>query len=299
MALTDASLTSLRVFREAAERGTLSAAAAALGYTQSAASRQIAVLERAAGAKLLERRHDGVRPTGAGMLVLRRAAVVLDEIDATDRDLAGRPAERAVVRLGWFPIAGAAVVPRVLAALRRTHPEITVAGREAGTPALVRGLRAGTLDLALLAAAPPFRPPDAETPALQLRVLSERGLCVAVPATDPLAAGDAIDVADLRGRAWIAGSARDGEMGVWPGLDERPSIAHHAREWLTKLHLVAAGCGITTASALLAPIAPPGVRILPVRGGPREQRRLLLARLPGPVADPAAHVAAALAAALT
>jgi hypothetical protein len=49
MAFTDASLTALRVFSEVAERGTLTAAAAAMGYTQSAVSRQIAALERAAG----------------------------------------------------------------------------------------------------------------------------------------------------------------------------------------------------------------------------------------------------------
>jgi hypothetical protein len=46
MAFADVSLTALRVFREVAERGTLTAAAAALGYTQSAVSRQIAALER-------------------------------------------------------------------------------------------------------------------------------------------------------------------------------------------------------------------------------------------------------------
>jgi DNA-binding transcriptional LysR family regulator len=55
----DVSLVALRVFREVAERGTLTAAAAALGYTQSAVSRQIASLERAAHAPLLERRRAG------------------------------------------------------------------------------------------------------------------------------------------------------------------------------------------------------------------------------------------------
>lgn len=69
-------------------------------------------------------------------------------------------------------------------------------------------------------------------------------------------------------------------MGVWPGLDEQPEITHTARDWLAKLHLVAAGFGLTTVPAALAPAAPPGVRILPVRGGPQEQRRLLLAPLP-------------------
>lgn len=297
MAFSDVSLTALRVFREVAERGTLTAAATALGYTQSAVSRQIASLERAAGAPLLERRHDGVRLTPAGRVVVRRAATVIDQIDSTARELAGLPDEHGTVRLGWFASAGAVLVPRALAALRRTHPSITVITREGSTPAQVRALRAGTIDLAVLASAPPFRPPDTETPALELRTLAERSLQVAVPADHPLARGEYIDVADLNGRRWIAGAGEDQVMGVWPGLDERPEIAHTARDWLAKLHLVAAGCGITTVPVSLAPALPPGVRALPVRGGPQEQRRLLLARLPGPLPEPAARLAAALRAA--
>lgn len=99
MDFTDVSLVSLRVLREVAERGTLTAAAGALGYTQSAVSRQIASLERAARAPLLERRRDGVRLTAAGHVVLRRAVTVLDQIDATARELAGLPAEAGTVRL--------------------------------------------------------------------------------------------------------------------------------------------------------------------------------------------------------
>jgi DNA-binding transcriptional LysR family regulator len=296
MAFTDASLTALRVLREVAERGTLTAAATALGYTQSAVSRQIASLERAAGARLVERRHDGVRLTSAGQIVVRRAAGVLDEIDATARELAGLPDERGTVRLGWFASAGAGLVPRALAALRRTHPAITVFTREGSTPALVRALRAGTLDLAVLASAPPFRPPDTETPALELKALTERSLRVAVPTTHPLARGDSVDLAGLHGQRWIA-SPNSGEeklMGVWPGLDERPEIAHTARDWLAKLRLVAAGCGLTTVPTALASAMPPGVRALPVRGGAQEHRRILLARMPRPMADPVARLAEAL-----
>lgn len=152
------------------------------------------------------------------------------------------------------------------------------------------------MDLALLASAPPFRPLDDEIPALHVRTLAERSLCVAVPAGHPLARGEFVDVADLRGQRWIAGSTsgEDRVMGVWPGLDERPTIAHIARDWLAKLHLVAAGCGITTVPASLAPAVPDGVRVLPVRGGPAEQRRVLLARLPRPLSEPAMRLADAL-----
>ncbi|MFE2141952.1 LysR family transcriptional regulator [Streptomyces sp. NPDC059456] len=296
MDFTDVSLTSLRVFRAVAERGTFTAAAESLGYTQSAVSRQIASIERAAGGELLERRRDGVRLTPAGRIVMRRATVVLDEIEATARELSGRPEPGGTVRLGWLPTAGTTLVPQALAALRRSDPGLRVISREGTTPALVRALRAGSIDLALLASAPPFRTPDDESPPLALQTLTERALCLAVPAAHPLARGDYVDVADLRGQQWIAGppSGTDRLMGVWPGLDERPEIVHTARDWLAKLHLVAAGCGLTTVTAGLASAAPPGVRVLPVRGGPQELRRLLLARLPQPPAEPVTRLAAAL-----
>jgi DNA-binding transcriptional LysR family regulator len=299
MDFRDVSLVALRVFREVVERGTLTAAAAALGYTQSAVSRQIAALERTAQAPLLERRRDGVRLTTAGDVVLRHAAAVLAQMDAAERELAGLPAEAGTVRLGWFSSAGAVLLPGAIAALRRSHPAITVTSREGSTPSLVRALRAGTLDLALLASTPPFRPPDAASPPLKLETLTQRSLCLAVPASHPFARNDSVEVADLRGQRWIASPSAGEEklMGAWPGLDERPEIAHTARDWLAKLHLVAAGCGLTTMPASLASVVPPGVRVLTVRGGPQEQRRIVLARLPHPLPEPAARLADALRAA--
>jgi molybdate transport repressor ModE-like protein len=296
MDFTEVSLTALRVLRAVAERGTFTAAATALGYTQSAVSRQIATIEKLSGTELVERRHDGARLTTAGQLVLRRATVVLDEIDATARELSGLPAQAGTVQVGWFPSAGAALLPRALTALRRTDPSITVVTREGSTPALVRALRSGAVDLALLASAPPFRAPDTESPALVVQTLTERSLCLAVPSGHPLARRDFVDVAELRGQRWIAGptAGEDRLMGVWPGLDERPEIVHTARDWLAKLHLVAAGLGITTAPDALTPAAPAGVRILPVRGGPQELRRILLARMPGPLPEPLSRVAQAL-----
>jgi DNA-binding transcriptional LysR family regulator len=299
MAFTDASLPALRTFRQVAERGTLTAAAAALGYTQSAVSRQIAALERAAGAELLERRPDGVRLTPAGRIVLRRAIAVAEQVDAAARELAGLPGEGGTVRLGWFTSAGADLVPRALSAVRRTHPAVTVTTREAATPTLIRALRAGSLDLALIATEPPHRPPDTETPPLRTRVLTDRSLLIAVPATHPLAGGPFVHVADLRGQRWIAGQSSGDErlMGVWPGLDERPVIAHVARDWLAKLHLVAAGCGLTTIPPVLAGAVPDGVRVLPVRGGPDEGRRMTLAWRSHPLPAAAALLAEALRAA--
>jgi DNA-binding transcriptional LysR family regulator len=86
-------------------------------------------------------------------------------------------------------------------------------------------------------------------------------------------------------------------MGVWPGLDGHPEIAHVAGDWLTKLNLVAAGCGLTTVPTSLVPVIPSGVRVLTVRGGPEERRRVVLAALPRARSEAATHLAEALRAA--
>src|SRR3712207_9370841 len=66
----------LRVLREVAARGSFSAAAESLAYTQSAVSQQIAALEREAGTRLVDRSARGVRLTEAGRAPVRPARVI-------------------------------------------------------------------------------------------------------------------------------------------------------------------------------------------------------------------------------
>ena len=295
MAGPDLSPTGLRVLREVAERGSLSAAARALGYTQSAVSRQVAALEATAGRDLVERRRDGAVLTPAGARLLARAVRVLAELDAARRELAD-PERPGPVRLGTFATAAAGLVPAALSAL---PPELVVTVREATTPALIRAVRAGTLDLALIAQAPPFRPPDAESPPLELTFVSERPLVVAVGAGHPLARRRAVEVEELAGQVWV-GSRSDADeslLGVWPGLSERPDVRYVVRDWLAKLRIVAAGLAVTTLAPVALPALPPGIEVLAVRGEPEESRRLVLARRPGPLEPGVAAVGDALVAA--
>ncbi|GGM90607.1 LysR family transcriptional regulator [Lentzea pudingi] len=287
MDLTAVPLVALRVFQEVAERGSLSAAATALGYTQSAVTRQIAALERVVRAPLFDRQRDGVQLTDTGHVLLRHAGLVLVQLDAASRELSGLPATAGTVRLGWFTSAGGTLVPSALAALRRSHPALTVTTRDGTTASLVRALRARTVDIAVLASEPPFPPLDDETPALRTKVLDERELLLAVPSMHPLAHKDFITVADLRGWAWIAGPPG---FGVWPGLDERVVVAHVARDWLAKLQLVASGAGITTLPEPLATLVPHGVQVIRVRS--RERQRVVVAWLN--LSEPASVVVDAL-----
>src|SRR5436190_20645694 len=93
--VTELTLTGMRVVYEVAARGSFTAAADALGYTQSAVSRQVASLESAAGTALFERGPRGVRVTEAGSALVRRAGAVLDELSAAERELAGIAASDA------------------------------------------------------------------------------------------------------------------------------------------------------------------------------------------------------------
>jgi DNA-binding transcriptional LysR family regulator len=289
----DFSPTGLRVLREVAQSGSFSAAARVLGYTQSAVSRQVAALEAVAGRGLFERRRDGVVLTPAGARLLARAVRVLDELDAAIRDAAEPDAGAGPVRLGTFATAAAGLVPEALASLPR---DLVVSVREGTTPALTRGLRAGTVDLAVLAQAPPFRPPDAEAPALELTNLAERELVIGVGARHPFAGRRAVEVGELAGQVWVASRSDAGEslLGVWPGLAERPDVRYVVRDWWAKLQLVAAGLAITTLAPVALDVLPEGVRAVAVRGEPQELRRLVLARVPGPLDSRAAAVADAL-----
>jgi len=282
----DLSPTGLRVLREIAQAGSFSAAAHALGYTQSAVSRQVAALEAVTGRRLFERRRTGVTLTPAGARLLPHAVRILDEMDAALRD--DEPA--GPVRLGAFPTAAAGLVPKALAALAR---ELRVTLREGTTPALTRSLRAGTLDLAVLALSPPFASPD---PELELTTLSERDLVLGVPAGHPLAGSPAVEPEQLEGEVWVASRSEHGDslLGVWPGLAEPADVRYVVRDWLAKLRIVAAGLAVTTLAPVVLDALPDDVKVVAVRGEPRQPRRIVLARRPGPLDDAAALVAGAL-----
>ena len=205
---SDFSPAGLRVLREVAQSGSFSAAARALGYTQSAVSRQVAGLEAVAGRRLFERSRTGVALTPAGTRLLPRAARILDELATARREAAGEPVPEGPVRVGAFASAAAGLLPPVLAGL---PTQLRVTLREGTTPALTRALRAGTLDLAIIASTPPFRPPDAESPPLQVTTLVERELVVAVPVAHPLARAGAVEASELEGQVWVASRSEAGE----------------------------------------------------------------------------------------
>ena len=143
----------LREFRAliaVAELGTFRRAAAELGYTQSALSHQVSVLEAAVGNSLFHRPGGRglVRLTPAGEAVCRRARRVLSEVEAmaADAEAAGR-GESLRLRVGVSQTAAAEIMPAALRAFREDHPGVEVVLSEVEDSGVADALTQGHLDL--------------------------------------------------------------------------------------------------------------------------------------------------------
>ncbi|MEU4344509.1 LysR family transcriptional regulator [Nocardia sp. NPDC023852] len=257
--MSDFTVVGLRVVREAAACGSFSTAAENLGYTQSAVSRQIALMEQAAGRALFERHARGVRPTEAGRIVLRHAEVVLGELDNARLDirhLAARPPGR--LRVGAFSTAMAALVPRAIAEVAARDQPARIALREGVSPRLLTAVARQRLDLAVVT------DPDASQAGVEIEILLDDPLLVALAPTHPLAGATRATPEMLRDQRWIAGSQEPDStlLGAWRDAEWEPDIAFVARDWFAKIGLVSAGLGITVVPGIAVPVLPPTVALL-------------------------------------
>src|SRR5947209_18237455 len=101
----------LRVLSEVVARGSFSAAAESLSYTQSAVSQAIARLEAETGATLVTRDRRGVRPTAAGATLVEHAELIFAAVEAAENELAAVLGVRSGrLRVASFPSAGATLM---------------------------------------------------------------------------------------------------------------------------------------------------------------------------------------------
>jgi DNA-binding transcriptional LysR family regulator len=267
----------LRVFREVVRCGSLSAAAEALSFTQPAISRQIAALEREAGAQLLERTPRGIRLTEAGRVLLGHAEAILDrmaiartQVESVASLAGGR------LRIGSFQTANATIVPRAIAAFAREHPGVELSLVEATSPNALAALRAGEIDVAVVA-----RLPELDAADVEIVDLVDDEIFVALPAGHRLAHKPKLRLRDLHDETWIeapGGPAQRPLLSAALASGFEPRIRFGAEQWLSKQGLVAAGVGVTLI---------PGLAIATVREdivlrslGPDAPRRRVVAALP-------------------
>lgn len=247
------SLTTWRTFLTVCRLGSLSAAAAELGYTQSAVSRQIAGLEREVGAPLVERHARGIRPTAAGEAFRHHAQAAVNAaeralraaLDARDGS-SGRP-----LAIGATPSLAAGVVP---AAMRRLLDETGPLQWNLApglTGELHERMVSGELDVATVTDAPPGLPSDSR---LDRQFLGADEMVVVIPADHQLAGRGRTKIEALAGETWAEDNEGSAALlrqhAARAGVTARIDL--HAADLPGKIALVATGHAVALVPGVLA-----------------------------------------------
>jgi DNA-binding transcriptional LysR family regulator len=254
----------LRVLHAVSAHGSVTGAAAALGYSAPAVSQQLAALEREVGMRLTERAGRGIQPTPAAAILVGHTAVLLARLDAAESDLAAlRDQVSGRVVLAAFPSAGATIVPTAWTALARSAPHVQLDLTEMEPEESLPALRRGELDVAvgheydLLP-----RPLD---PLFERRELVVEPVLLAVPADSPL--DGPVPLGSLAGQPFLAPrdntSCAEMIQRACAQAGFVPRVVARATDFAVLLSLVAAGAGLTLVPELAARRLPPGVRLLP------------------------------------
>ena len=174
-----------------ADEGSFSAAATALHTVQSNVSTHIARLERELNSVLVDR--SAGRLTEEGEAVANRARRIRAELDALVADVAAlHDVVSGTVHVGVIGTTARWLVPRLLEAMARIHPQVQLFIVEATSTSLEPQLGSGQLDLAVVNL--PMPAPDVVAEAL-----FDEDLVLIVPSDHPLADRGQIDLSDLDG----------------------------------------------------------------------------------------------------
>jgi DNA-binding transcriptional LysR family regulator len=284
----------LRVLREVGRQPSLAAAAAALDYTPSAVSQQIAALERELGVGLVERGARGARLTDAGRALVRHADEIFGRIHTAEeevRALAGLESGR--LRLGAFSTACAVLVPRAVVAFREQYPDVQVELTELDPEEALVLLRGRELDVALV-----YEFPVEQSTALDgfayTHLLDDR-LYLGLSPSHRLARRRRLRLADLAQEPWVQGVHRGSTVEVLPAACRaagfEPNIVFRSDDPTAVQGLVAAGLGVALVPQLTVSTARRdlAIRALEVEGD-LLTRRVGVALPTGPY-RPAATVA--------
>lgn len=260
----------LRLLREFADRGSIAATAKALGYTPSAVSQQLAVLEREVGTTLLDRTARSAELTDAGRRLVVHADRILRMIEFAEADLAvAEPAGQIVVTA--FPTAAVAFAPALAHNLRQ-HTGLTFQLRQTRPGDGLRQVRSGEVDIALIDDWT-GRLPTRGGGSLRFSLLMHDPVVLVVPSGHWAAAtGLDVDLRRLREEPWLAAPAGEPSRQAFDRLladvGGAPPVPWEFEGLGTILGLVARGVGIAVVPSLALTAAVPGIAVRELPGSP-------------------------------
>jgi len=278
----------MQVLLAIVEAGSVTSAAAELGYTPSAVSQQLLRLEREVGQPLLERHARGMVPTDAGVALAGHARKVLRQLAAAEADLAEVAGlRRGTVALGTFPTVGSSFLPLAVQRFRRLYPAIQMTIRSGREDDLLRMLEEGTVGLSLLW---DYEWSRVDSSDLVLTHLFTDPTVLLVGSDHRLARRRSVRLDQLADEQWII---RAGGHPVVEVLERSalaagftPQISFHANDYQEAQAMVSVGLGIALAPRTATVNQHPDVRVISL-GDSAPARRILVAHRPDRVRAPA------------
>lgn len=185
-------LRQLELFVAVVDHPTMSEAALALHFSESALSQAITKLETAVGEQLCVRRKSrGIQLTPAGTYFAQRARKLIRDADDLVAEMGGTDGKlMGPVKLGCFASFAPNVVPAILVEFAKIHPDITVDVKVGTHDELLPALEQGALDLVLVY--------DMELPpGLHKRTIYRTELHAVLHPDHPLAQKDEVTLEEL------------------------------------------------------------------------------------------------------
>ena len=263
-------LSRLRLLRELDARGTVHAVAAALDYSPSALSAQLAALERETGIALTERVGRGLRLTDAGVLLARRAGELLDHAEAVEAELASfTGAVAGTVRVASFQTGMLRLVAPALTAVRADHPEVRIEANDIEVEQALPALTRGALDLVIgdEYAGVPMPVPDGVD---RMKLIDEEVRLI-LPASHPLARQHRVPLASLRTEIWAAGDPGTSHRQVLTRICRtlggfEPDLRHRSNDLLVLLAFVREAGAVALLPDLVGAHADPSLAVRRIEG---------------------------------
>ncbi|SDQ61990.1 LysR family transcriptional regulator [Thermostaphylospora chromogena] len=262
----------LALICEFARRGSIAATAAALGYSPSAVSQQLAALEREAGTALLDRTARSAELTDAGRRLVEHAERILAMVEAAETDLsahASTPSGRVTITA--FPTAAVAFAPALARSLRR-YTALTFRMRQGRSGRGIREVESGEADIALVDDwYGRVRERDSET--LRVFPLLNDPLVLVVPRKHRMAdPAVPVDLWELRDEPWMA--TPEGEPSrlavdrLLADVGGAPPVSWEFEGLGTIIGLVAKGIGIAAVPSLALAAGVRGIAVRQIPGDP-------------------------------
>jgi LysR family hydrogen peroxide-inducible transcriptional activator len=235
----------LRYFCAIVETSSFSRAAQKTHVSQPSLSQQIRKLEDELGTRLFDRLGRTVRLTEPGRAFLPRARAVLAELEAARSDLEEREASvGGAVCVGVIPTIAPYFLPPRLAAFSRKYAQAHVSVVEEITPLLLDRLRAGSMDVAVLALPIPVRGHEFEC-----FTLATEKLYAVLPRRHSLARSSTVTLLELRNEPFLL--LRDGHCFRETAVEAckrarlHPQIIFESGQFSSILSMVSAGLGVS------------------------------------------------------